>query len=266
MRGRLIISRFALLTGLPPKTLRYYDEIGLLRPEAVDDQTGYRAYSAAQIDLAVRIRHWRALGLPIDDIRTLIQQPGRAPEVLRAHEQRLSAEIADRQQALAHLRHLRQETPMNYRLDQLPDRQCLTIRTVLQPPHYEVIPQALQALMHHVRQRGYQPAAPSFFIHHADAAGPGSLVEVCVPVEGADLRPEGRIEVRTLGGGAAFIGRFVGPYDQTGAAYTQVVEEALRRGLSVSGVTAEFYVRSVPHTPNPQEYETDIAFYLTGDT
>ncbi|GGL07383.1 MerR family transcriptional regulator [Deinococcus radiotolerans] len=264
MRGRLIISRFALLTGLPPKTLRYYDEIGLLRPDAVDDQTGYRAYSAAQINLAVRIRHWRALGLPIDDIRTLIRQPELTPEVLHAHEQRLTAEIADRQQALTHLRHLLQETPMHYRLEQLPDRQCLIIRTVLQPPHYEVIPQALQDLMHYARRQGYQPAAPSFFIHHNDDTGQGSLVEVCVPVDG-DVRPEGRIEVRTLGGGAAFIGRFVGPYDQTGAAYTQVVEEALRRGLSVCGVTAEFYVRSVPHTPNPQEYETDIAFYLTGD-
>ncbi|MFC6665702.1 hypothetical protein ACFP9V_10375 [Deinococcus radiopugnans] len=86
-------------------------------------------------------------------------------------------------------------------------------------------------------------------------------MEVCLPVTGR-VKPEGRIEVRTFGGEKAFIGRFVGPYDRTGAAYSVVVEEALRRGLSITGVTAEFYVKSVPDTPNPAEYETDIAFFL----
>ncbi len=58
------------------------------------------------------------------------------------------------------------------------------------------------------------------------------------------------------------MGRFVGSYDQTGAAYAAVVEEALRRELTITGVTAEFYVRRVPDTPNPEAYETDIAFFL----
>ncbi|UQN06657.1 hypothetical protein [Deinococcus sp. QL22] len=68
--------------------------------------------------------------------------------------------------------------------------------------------------------------------------------------------------MRAFEGGQAFIGRFVGSYDKTGAAYSAVVEEALRRELRITGVTAEFYVKSVPHTPNPDEYETDIAFFL----
>ena len=78
MRGRLIISRFAVLTGLSPKTLRYYDEIDLLCPAEVDDLTSYRYYSVAQIDLAVRIRRWRELGLPLNEIRDLIDHPERA--------------------------------------------------------------------------------------------------------------------------------------------------------------------------------------------
>ncbi|MDB5044802.1 MAG: transcriptional regulator, MerR family [Deinococcus sp.] len=261
MRGRLIISRFALLTGLSAKTLRYYDEIDLLCPAAVDDLTSYRYYSVTQIDLAVRIRRWRELGLPLDEIRDLIDYPDRAKEVFIRHEQRLSAEIEDRQQSLLHLRTYIQEAPMEFRTEQLPARQTLRIRTRLQPPHYDVIPEALRDLMLHAKARGYPIAPPSFFVHHNDDQGEGSLVEVYLPVVG-NVEGDGRIEVKTFEGGRAFVGRFVGPYDKTGAAYSAVVEEALRHNLKITGVTAEFYVKSVPDTPNPEEYETDIAFFL----
>lgn len=261
MRGRLIISRFSLLTGLSPKTLRYYDEINLLCPAHVDDLTSYRYYSVAQIDLAVRIRRWRELGLPLDEIRDLIDHPGHAKEVWVRHEQRLSAEIEHRQHSLLHLRTYLQENPMKYRTEQLPAHQTLSIRTRLQPPNYEVIPEALRELMMHAKARGYSLDGPSFFVHDNDDQGEGSLVEVCLPIAGP-VKGEGRIEVRTFEGGWALIGRFVGSYDKTGAAYSAVVEEALRRELRITGVTAEFYVKSVPHTPNPDEYETDIAFFL----
>ncbi len=261
MRGRLIISRFAVLTGLSPKTLRYYDEIDLLCPADVDDLTSYRYYSVAQIDRAVRIRRWRELGLPLDEIRMLLDQPDRQAEVLVRHEQRLSAEIEDRQDSLLALRTYLKEDPMKYRTEYLAARQTLSIRTRLQPPHYEVIPDALQEVTMYAKARGYQMQRPSFFVHDNHDTGEGSLVEVCVPVAGT-VEGDGRIEVRTFEGGMALIGRFIGPYDQTGAAYAMVVDEALRRTLKITGVTAEFYVKSVPDTPNPEAYETDIAFFL----
>ena len=39
------IGRFSRLTGVGVKALRHYDEVGLLVPAAVDDETGYRFYS-----------------------------------------------------------------------------------------------------------------------------------------------------------------------------------------------------------------------------
>ncbi len=264
MRGRLIISRFAVLTGLSAKTLRYHDEIQLLRPEHVDERTGYRFYGVAQIQRAVHIRRWRELNLPIHEVRALIDDPDRARQVLLQHEQRLSAEIEDRQRSLGHLRRILQEDSMKYRIEQLPARQTLSIRTRLRPLHHEVIPEALRELVTYQKTCGYTSDAPSFFVHHNDDEGEGSLVEVCVPVTGHAV-PEGRMEVRVFEGGLAFVGRFVGGYDRTGGAYSVVAEEALRRGLHITGVTAEFYVRSVPDTPNPEKYETDIAFFL-GET
>ena len=44
------IGEFARYGGVSIRTLRHYDEIGLLRPAPVDQATGYRSYSAAQLE------------------------------------------------------------------------------------------------------------------------------------------------------------------------------------------------------------------------
>ncbi|GGJ33674.1 MerR family transcriptional regulator [Deinococcus roseus] len=261
MQDQLTISRFAFLTGLPPKTLRYYDEIGLFRPDRVDDFTGYRYYSVVQIGLAGKIKQWRQVGLPLEDIRVLIEHPEQAQEILKHHEQRLREEIQIREKSLWHLQHHLQEDSMHYRTEQIPTLQTLSIRTYLKVPEYEVIPEAFRELMGHYKRHGYQSNYPSFFACYNECEDGQNLVEMCIPVAG-QLEGDGRIEVRTFEGRPAFIGRFVGPYDRVGAAYHKVVEEALRRGLKITGSTAEFYVKSVPDTPNPEEYETDIAFFL----
>ncbi|GEM45473.1 MerR family transcriptional regulator [Deinococcus cellulosilyticus] len=261
MQEQLTISRFAFLAGLPPKTLRYYDEIGLLKPAWVDDLTGYRYYTVSQISLAGKIRKWRQIDLPLEDIRSLLDHPECIQEVLTRHAEKLQQEIERHQKSLWLLQHDLQEDTMHYRTERLPTLQTLSIRTHLEPPHYEVIPQAFQELMGHIKQQGYRPSHPSFFVCHNQHESGNNLLEMCIPVEG-EVQGSGRIEVRTFESRPAFIGRFVGPYDRTGAAYTTVVEEALRRGLRITGATAEIYVKSVPHTPNPEEYETDIAFFL----
>ncbi|RTR25410.1 MerR family transcriptional regulator [Deinococcus radiophilus] len=264
MARYLLISQFAQLTGLPPKTLRYYDDIGLLCPQGTDQASGYRQYSVSQVSLAIHIRHWRQMGLPVSEIQRLIQTPEHTAAILGQHKARLQTEIAEREAALSSLHTFLKEKTMEYRLEQLPTQQVLVIRETLQPPHYEVIPQALQELMAYKHAQNYSVSAPSFFVHHAGGEGETSVVEVFLPVTGT-VQPSGRIQVQTFEGGPAFIGRFVGPYEKTGAAYSVVAEEALRRGLKLTGSTAEIYVKSVPHTPDPNAYETDIAFFLEPD-
>ena len=88
--GLMTIGRFSRLTGLSVKALRHYDELGLLRPAAVDGQTGYRSYSSAQVGQAEAIRTLRRLELPLDDIATLIStdDPATVRRVLVDHQRR----------------------------------------------------------------------------------------------------------------------------------------------------------------------------------
>ena len=76
------IGDFARLAQVSVVTLRHYDEIGLLKPAAVDPFTGYRYYSTAQLPRLNRILALKELGFSLEQIaRTLAG--GLTPEQLR---------------------------------------------------------------------------------------------------------------------------------------------------------------------------------------
>ncbi|HTZ93088.1 MAG TPA: MerR family transcriptional regulator [Streptosporangiaceae bacterium] len=66
------IGEFARLGGVSVRTLRHYDEIGLLPPATVDPDTGYRGYSAAQLGQINRIVALKELGLSLAQVRRLL--------------------------------------------------------------------------------------------------------------------------------------------------------------------------------------------------
>lgn len=69
------VSELARLSGVSARTLRYYDEIGLLKPSRLLEN-GYRIYEAAQVDLLQQILFYRALGMPLAGIRAAVAAPG----------------------------------------------------------------------------------------------------------------------------------------------------------------------------------------------
>lgn len=65
------ISQLAKLTDVASKTIRYYEDIGLL-PEAYRNDSGYREYGVSDIERLVFIRRCRELQIPLEQIKTLI--------------------------------------------------------------------------------------------------------------------------------------------------------------------------------------------------
>ncbi|TVQ55805.1 MAG: Cu(I)-responsive transcriptional regulator [Rhodobacteraceae bacterium] len=64
------IGEAAEATGLPPKTIRYYEEIGLVRPAR--SANGYRAFTDRQIASLAFVARARDLGFSIEDCRALL--------------------------------------------------------------------------------------------------------------------------------------------------------------------------------------------------
>ena len=69
------INELANLAGISERTLRYYDQIGLLIPASRSD-TGYRIYSDNDLEKLQQILFWRELGFSLEQIRQLLNQPG----------------------------------------------------------------------------------------------------------------------------------------------------------------------------------------------
>jgi MerR family transcriptional regulator, copper efflux regulator len=65
------IGTVAQRSGVPPKTIRYYEDIGLLRP-AERRANGYRSYSPTDTQTLRFIKRARGLGFSVDDVRKLL--------------------------------------------------------------------------------------------------------------------------------------------------------------------------------------------------
>jgi DNA-binding transcriptional MerR regulator len=70
------IGEFSSLSGVSTKTLRFYDEIGLLRPATVDSRTGYRHYRPQQLEDLASILALKSLGVSLAAVRDLLSPAG----------------------------------------------------------------------------------------------------------------------------------------------------------------------------------------------
>ncbi|MFP7479454.1 MerR family transcriptional regulator [Terribacillus saccharophilus] len=68
MKNKLSIGEMAKLHNTTIKTLRYYDEIGLLKPVEVDPNNGYRYYSTEQFEQLNTIHYLKELGFSLKQI------------------------------------------------------------------------------------------------------------------------------------------------------------------------------------------------------
>lgn len=96
------IGDAAEASGLPAKTIRYYEQIGLIRPAR--DGNGYRAFAMHDVHRLAFLARARRLGFSIEECRALLalyEDEGRASEdvkhLAQSHLQRIDQRIAELQ-------------------------------------------------------------------------------------------------------------------------------------------------------------------------
>ena len=67
----LRISDFSKLTGVPVKTIRYYQEMGLIMPAEIDSITGYRRFDEKNIEELLKIVYLKKMGFKLSEIKNL---------------------------------------------------------------------------------------------------------------------------------------------------------------------------------------------------
>ncbi|OPH57193.1 MerR family transcriptional regulator [Paenibacillus ferrarius] len=83
------IQHLAQLAGVSTRTLRYYDEIAILKPARINS-SGYRIYGQAEVDRLQQIMFYRELDVPLDRIKEMISAPTfNGSRALKEHHQQL---------------------------------------------------------------------------------------------------------------------------------------------------------------------------------
>ena len=68
------IIKLSQLTGLSPRSIRYLDEIKILKPKIIND-LGHRIYTQSEVDLLQVILLYRKLGLSLEEIKSIVSEP-----------------------------------------------------------------------------------------------------------------------------------------------------------------------------------------------
>jgi DNA-binding transcriptional MerR regulator len=93
------VGELARLAGITVRTLHHYDRIGLVRPSE-RTSAGYRSYDLRDLDRLQQVLLYRELGFPLEEVATLLDDPGADPAEHLRRQHRLLRERLDRTAAM----------------------------------------------------------------------------------------------------------------------------------------------------------------------
>ena len=138
-KTKLKTGEFSKLMQVTVKTLRPYEQKGLLLPDEVDEWTGYRYYSIDQMQTLQAIRDLQRLGFSLDEIKELFEDGSHTPDIQQMDEkiketEKLLKQLKARRDQLLEWRDSRKQiTKMEkFSIQSLPE--------IIVASHREVIP------------------------------------------------------------------------------------------------------------------------------
>jgi len=250
----LKIGDFSKLAQVSVKALRYYGELGLLRPAWIDRFTGYRYYSVDQLPRLNRILALKDLGLSLEQIQRLLQGDLSAAELrgmMRIKHAELERQIEAGQARLARvearLHQIEQEGALpDYEvvLKEVPTQRVVGIRDVI--PGYQDVMSLFQELRALLRAQNVAPHAtrPCLAIYYdAEYRDQGVDAEAAAPLS-RSLRGTPRTVVHNLPGAetmACVIHQ--GGYQGLPGAYEALITWIEANGYRVTGPNRDVYLK-----------------------
>jgi effector-binding domain-containing protein len=264
------IGDFSKLSRVPVKTLRYYDEMGLLKPVEVDAFTGYRLYEYSQLPVLNRILALKELGFSLEEIGRLLDDDLSVEQMrgmLRLREagarQRVLQESERLERIEARLRQIEQEKIMS-RYDVViksaDEIKIASVREVVPTPPDQG--RLWQELGGYLTLNRIRPSGACFTLYHDDEFKERDWdVEVCEQID-VDLTESKRIKVRSLPAIDSLACTIHhGPFTTIGEAYNALGQWITDNGYRITGPCREVYLR--PHENGSQtdpDTVTEIQF------
>jgi DNA-binding transcriptional MerR regulator len=270
------IGEFSKLVQVPVATLRYYDQVGLLKPIEVDRFTGYRYYSASQLPRLHRILALKGLGFSLEQIGTVLAE-GLTPEqmrgMLRLRHAQISQQLVEVQSQLVEvevrLQQIEQEEKLSTYdviLKQVEVQLVASIRAIL-PSHnvvgslfgevYEALgPNVSEALGPHPVESGQSLVLwYDTEFKERDVDGAAAFILRCrVP-------DSGRMHVHELPATMVAAAVHYGSYNTISKAHEAVLKWIEANGYRIVGPDREIYLyNSHPINHDDPSYVTEIQY------
>lgn len=259
------IGSFSKLAKVTVKALRYYDEVGLLKPDFVDSETGYRMYTTAQLLPLQRIAALRQAGLSIEEVSAILSGQDRAA-VLQARRGELRRELGEAQGRLIRLESIlkQEDVFMKYQA------------TVREIPSYTVfykqgiIPTYADLATFNPRANeefaaanpGLKCVEPDYcFVSYVDheykAENVGLLYAQAVEKAGKETDT---IKFKTIPAVQAVCVYHKGPYEGLGEAYAFAMNWLEQNGYQPVEDARECYIDGCWNKENPGDWLTELQF------
>lgn len=266
-RTKLKIGEFSQLMQVTVKTLRHYEQKGLLLPCEVDEWTGYRYYSLGQMQRLAEIRGMQRLGFSLDEIRELLDVPSHIPTITMIEEKIRQTE---QQVQLLTARHRRLTEWRNSRKSILRMKQfsIQALPEIIVASHREVIPNyaALGPLCYlqigpAMQQAGCVCTQPGYCFtidHNREYRQENIDIEYCEQVE--EMLPStGFLQFKRLPAiPKALCVKHVGPYERFYESFTSAVRYMEAHGYRMVGDPRFSYIDGAWNQEDPNQWVSII--------
>jgi DNA-binding transcriptional MerR regulator len=248
-QARLSIGDFSRMTYLSVKALRRYHDMGLLVPAVVDPYSRFRYYEPSQVAAGQVIRRFRDLGMPLEQVRDVLQAPDAAArnELIVAHLRQMEKALEHTQQTVASLRALLErppQAPISVEYRSVAATPALAISELVSMNDFEAwLDLTFEDLHGALRSAGVPRAGP-------DAAlFPGEFFEeergevvVFVPVAERGVGHWGRAREAEIPAAELAVAIHDGPVGEIDLTYGALGTFVAEREIGVRGPIREYYV------------------------
>lgn len=260
---KLIIGEFSQLMQVTVKTLRHYEQLGILLPDEVDEWTGYRYYRVDQMQRLNAIRNLKEVGFSLEEIRELYESCSHIPSIAQLNE-KIGACECELERLLLQRTRLQQwvdsrkqiKTMEKFEIQPLPAIIVASHRTVIKQ-YADLGPLCVNVIGPEMHRLGCKCPLPGycFTVEHNKEYKPTDIdIEYCEQVEemghDSDLIQFKRMEEVPM----ALCMKHYGPYDRFYQSFVEAFRYIDENGYRIAGHPRTAYIDGCWNQDDPERW------------